>query len=298
MAECAAAEAVAPRVSVLLPVYNTKEAFLREAIDSILAQTFTDFELLVVDDASPDPNVRRVVRAYADSRIRYDVNPVNMGISGVRNRLLDMARGEYLAVMDHDDISLPQRFEKEVAYLDANPGVGVVSCFAEVVGGGKTSVWTFPVEDADIKAALIRICPLLHPASMIRRQVLRDSGLRYEADFSPAEDYALWCRLIPHTRFHNLPEVLFRYRLHETNTSIVQKEKMERAQLAVQCMVKAGNPALYDFYTESATHVTRVKLFGFIPCLKIVRRGRRRACSLFGIPLYRSKIDHRLPDGK
>ena len=101
-----------PRVSVLMPVYNTKPEQLREAMDSILAQTFGDFEFLILNDRSTDPQVEEVVKSYSDPRIVYAVNERNLGISGARNRLLDMAQGEYLVVMDHDDISLPERFEK------------------------------------------------------------------------------------------------------------------------------------------------------------------------------------------
>ena len=104
-----------PRVSVLLPVYNTRPEHLREAIDSILAQTFADFELLILNDCSTNADVEEVVKSYTDPRIVYAVNERNLGISPSRNRLLDMAQGEYLAVMDHDDISLPERFEKQVA---------------------------------------------------------------------------------------------------------------------------------------------------------------------------------------
>ena len=292
MAMQSAEGAAMPRVSVLLPVYNTKEDHLREAIDSILGQTFGDFELLIVNDASPDPNVERVVQSYADNRIRYAANPVNLGISGTRNRLLDMAKGAYLAIMDHDDISLPQRFEKEVAYLDAHPDVGVVSCFPELFQD-RTGVERMPVEDADIRVALVTNCALFHSASMIRKNVLAEHGIRYEEAFSPAEDYALWCRLIPHTRFHNLPEVLFRYRFHSSNTSLTQRERMLRGGLAVRCLVKAEYPALYAMYEQTATYVTRVKLFGCIPFLKIVQKGERRTCFMFGIPLYRAKTHSR-----
>ena len=101
-----------PKVSVLMPVYNTQSEHLHEAIDSILAQTFRDFEFLILNDCSTDPQVEEVVKSYSDPRIVYAVNERNLGISGARNRLLDMAQGEYLVVMDHDDISLPERFEK------------------------------------------------------------------------------------------------------------------------------------------------------------------------------------------
>ncbi len=288
-------KAGAPKVSVLLPVYNTHESHLRETLDSILNQTFADYELLIVDDASSDGNVRRIIHSYDDPRIVFSANDRNQGISETRNRLLDMARGDYLAIMDHDDISLPQRFEKEAAYLDAHPDVGVVSCHVEYFGD-RTGVEKTPSEDIDIRLALMETSSLFHSASMIRRRVLADRRIRYEEEFTPAEDYALWCRLLPYTRFHNIPEVLFKYRFHAGNTSSTQKERILRAALAVRSFAAADNPALHAMYRESATHITKVKLFGFIPFLTFTTRGRRSRCSLFGIPLYRSKRHSRLGD--
>ena len=122
-----------PEVSVLLPVYNTPEDFLRQAVESILNQTFQDFELLIVNDASTT-DVEKVIRSYSDSRIKYFKNKTNLGISGTRNILLDKAQGKYLAVMDHDDISLPERLAREVDFLDCHPNIGVVSCRAKVKG--------------------------------------------------------------------------------------------------------------------------------------------------------------------
>ena len=108
------------KVSVLMPVYKTNEAYLREAIESILKQIFTDFEFLIVDDCPSDTR-EAIVKSYNDSRIVYSINPQNFGIAGVRNKLIDMAQGEYLAIMDHDDVSLPERFQKQVEILDAHP---------------------------------------------------------------------------------------------------------------------------------------------------------------------------------
>lgn len=277
-----------PKVSVLVPVYNTPVQYLREAVDSILGQTFADFELIIVNDASTDEKVEETVRGYADPRIRYFVNPVNLGISGTRNRLLDLARGDYLAIMDHDDVSFPERLRKEVEYLDANPDVGVVSCVAEVTNDKATEL-RFPVDDADIRLALFENNVIVHSACMFRKSALEAHGIRYEAEYTPAEDYAICCRLVPHTRLHNLPDTLLRYRNHESNTSRLQREQSERMRLAVRNRYIADNPALYNTYCARARHVTQIKLFGFIPFLKIMKRGRRTICTLFGIPLYRSK---------
>lgn len=268
-----------PKISVLFPTYNTKEEYLREAIESVLRQTFADFEFIILDDCSPDPNVEKVVKSYADPRIRFYKNEQNMGISKTRNKLIELARGEYLAVMDHDDVSLPERFEKEASYLDANPDVGLVSCQAERFPHGE--LMKNPENDKEIKLAMMYDCPIIHSACMIRKSVLVDNNIRYEEEFSPSEDYALYVRLMKVTKFHNLPEVLFRYRWHTTNTSITQADKMERATFALQSILKTENPALYNEFLLRATHTARVRLFGFVPFLKVVSRGYRTKVYLF-----------------
>ena len=269
-----------PKISVLMPIYNTPKEYLKETIESILKQTFTDFEFLILNDSPDNVELDKIVASYKDKRIKYSKNKKNLGITPSRNKLIDMAKGEYLAVMDHDDISLPERFQKEAAYLDENPDVGVVSCKAQWFPKTKTSC--NPSDDEDIKLALMKRCVIMHPASMIRKSVLVDNKIRYEERFSPAEDYALWCRLIPCTKFHNLPEILFKYRDFGGNTSTRQKSKMDAATLAIHAFVEKENPVLYQEFLLKATRTTRVRLFGFIPLLKIIRIGYKVKVYLFG----------------
>lgn len=276
-----------PKVSVLMPVYKTNEKYLREAISSILNQTFTDFEFLILDDC-PDDTREGIVKSYNDNRIKYSKNEQNLGITPSRNKLIDMAKGEYLAVFDHDDISLPTRFEKQVQYLDEHKDVGVVSCKVKSIIRNKLS--KNPTNDADIKLALMRTCVLNHPASMIRKSILTENNIRYEERFSPSEDYALWCRLIPFTKFHNINEVLFHYRDHAENTSHKQENKMKQATLAIWAFVKNDNPSLYEEFLLKAKHTTRIRLFGFIPFLTIIKQANRTKVYLFEkIPLFSSK---------
>ena len=129
------------KVSVLMPVYRTDERFLREAIESVLAQTFADFEFLILDD-SPDDDRSRIVSEFNDPRITYMRNDRNIGISASRNRLLDMAKGEYLAVFDHDDICRPERLEKQVAWLDAHPKCGVIGGWTRFTSNGSVNTAT------------------------------------------------------------------------------------------------------------------------------------------------------------
>ena len=158
------------KISVLMPVYNTPENYLREAVESILAQTCADFEFLILNDASTDDNVEKVINSYDDKRIRYWQNDRNLGISLSRNKLIGLSRGEYLAVFDHDDVSLPERLEKQAAFLDAHPEVGVVGCWYRILDT-ENKVSRFPAEDAEIKEIMVNSCCICHPASMIRRSV-------------------------------------------------------------------------------------------------------------------------------
>lgn len=263
-----------------MPVYNTPEQYLREAVESILAQTYQDFEFIILNDASSDDNVEKVIASYDDKRIRYYKNEQNLGISLSRNKLIELSRGEYLAVFDHDDISLPQRFEKQVAFLDAHPEVGVVGNWYQFAGEDKIS--RLPLTDREIKETMLGSCCLCHPSSMIRKSVLTAHHICYENDYTPAEDYALWCRLLSKTCFANIPEVLFIYRNHENNTSHLQKEKMRDASVRIQNFVRRENPELWAASEAKMIKISKIKLFGFLPLLTIRKNEQKEIWLLFG----------------
>ena len=138
-----------------------------------------------------------------------------------------------------------------------------------------------PLENHEIKLSLMTMCAVSHPASMIRKSVLEKTKIRYEEEFSPAEDYALWCRLIPHTQFHNLSEVILKYRWHESNTSITQKEQMRKATKAIQSFVKIDNPKLYEEFTRTVKEQKQLKIFGIIPLLRIIKKDNKMSVYLF-----------------
>ncbi len=276
------------KVSVLTAVYNTPEQYLREAIESILAQTYTDFEFVILNDASPDENVEKVVKSYNDKRIRYYKNEQNLGISLSRNKLIDLADGEYLAVFDHDDISLPDRLQKQVEFLDSHPDVGVVGNWHKITGK-KERVARYPTTDKEIKETLTVSCCICHSSSMIRKSVLTENNIRYENEYTPAEDYALWCRLLPKTKFANIPEVLFIYRNHEQNTSHRQQDRMWNASVRIQNFVRRENPELWAVMEPQILHIRRIKLFG-IPLLTIRYNEDLEVWRLFGfLPFIRIK---------
>ena len=269
------------KVSVLTPIYKTDEGFLREAIESVLNQTFGDFEFLLLDDC-PEDDREKVVRSYDDPRVVYLKNDRNLGITASRNRLIDLAKGEYLAVFDHDDICRPERFAKEVAYLDAHPECGVVSGWTKPTCGG---VNEYPEDDHAIKVAMMAGISMWHPAAMMRRSALGE--LRYEADFTPVEDYMLWMRLASHTVFHNLQEVMIDYRWHETNTSVVRKRELDAQDLRCKAWAKVHLPELCAEYELSRLVERRVRLLG-MPLVKVTSDGRETLVKLFDrIPLLR-----------
>ncbi len=260
-----------PRVSVLTPIYNTNPTHLREMIESILNQTFTDFEFLILNDSPDNKEIENIVLEYAnqDKRITYAKNDTNMGITASRNKLLKMAVGEYLAIFDHDDISVPERLEKEVAYLDSHPYVGVVSCKLKHFGT-ETHNWLYPENDADIRMTLCDNCYIAHTAAVIRKSVLIDNGIEYEEFYSPAEDYRLWTRLANVTRFYNIQEVLVKYRWTGNNTTKRQKRKMDNARRMIYLEYRDIHPGLYEEFKKSNYGTRfRLKLFGIIPLLAI-----------------------------
>ncbi len=264
-----------PRVSVLTPIYNTNPTHLREMIESILNQTFTDFEFLILNDSPDNTEIEKIVLDYAkhDKRIKYSKNDKNMGISKSRNKLLEMACGEYIAIMDHDDISLPERFEQQVDFLDTNQHIGIVSGWLEYYVDNKPThkYWETPEHNIDIKQGLTQDSVVCHPATMMRRSLFVDNNIKYESQYSPCEDYLLWVRMLDKTGFYNMQKPLLLYRMHDNRTSVLYDDKMKMLSRDIAFQARSKFPA---FYTElrrsdNANLTTfRLRIFG-IPLLKI-----------------------------
>lgn len=214
----------APRVSVVMPVFDGAR-FLDEAIESVLAQTLSDFELLVVDDGSSDGSAEIAARhAAADARVRLVSQP-HRGLPWALNLGFEEARGEYIARADADDVNLPQRLARQVAALDAMPEVGICGSWITRLDTG--AVWPLASEGAWLRSLVLFETPFQHPTVMLRRRWLLQTGCRYDPAFEHAEDYDLWERLADLTEFHNFPAALVRYRVHAAQVS----KRHERAQL-------------------------------------------------------------------
>jgi glycosyltransferase involved in cell wall biosynthesis len=201
-------------VSAVMPTYNTG-AYLPAAIDSILAQDFQDWELIIVDDASTD-DTPEVLSRYTDPRIRTYRRDTNGGRAIARNRAVTMARGRYIAIADSDDVSLPNRFSEQVAFLDAHPDVDVVSSQLLLFWGDAPPEvrGLFPEQPADIERRFRRgQMGIAHGASMLRASCFERCGL-YSPDLEAAEDFELFLRMQQTCQFRTLPKPLLLYR-HE-----------------------------------------------------------------------------------
>lgn len=202
-----------PIVSVVMPVYNG-EKYLREAIDSILGQTLGDFEFIIVNDGSTDAT-KDIILSYDDPRIVYLENEKNSGICVTLNKGLDAARGRYIARMDSDDISLPERFAYQVAYMDSHPEVGVLGTDVEVFGDGiEPYVFTQSYMSDMCSAGLLFNSCFAHPTVFIRSELLRLNNLCYEDEYRGLEDLRLWWSIAKISKLANLPVPLLRYRKH------------------------------------------------------------------------------------
>lgn len=262
----------APKVSVLTPIYNTPHKYLREMIESIQNQTFADFEFLILNDSPDNKEIESIVKEYAkkDKRIKYSKNTKNIGISASRNKLLEKARGEYIAIFDHDDISLPTRLEKEVEFLESHPDFGVVSAWVKYFGD-KNYVRKNPETNDLIRIYMTDNLCVMHTASMIRKSVLDKNKIKYESKYSPAEDYRLWARLMDKTKFYNIQQVLVKYRVFGDNTSCVLSNKITEKHDLIQADICKKYPSLRQEFIDKYDCGTkyRLRLFGFIPLLKI-----------------------------
>jgi glycosyltransferase involved in cell wall biosynthesis len=228
-----------PTVSVVMPVYNERP-YLEGAIGSVLHQSFEDFEFIIVNDGSTDGS-KDVLECFADTeqRIRV-VHQENQGVSSALNRGLDLSRGRYIARMDGDDVTHPERFERQVRFLDDHPQIGVLGTKSEYIDtdGNPHSWghWPIPIEPTIIAWRLLFNTCVTHPSVMMRHDLVDELGGYAEWAF-PAEDYELWTRAVRKTRLANLPATLHRLRRHEESVTVSRRadqiQKCTEAALAL-----------------------------------------------------------------
>ena len=224
-----------PTITVLLSVYNA-ENYVGIAIESILKQSFTDFELIAVDDCSTDKSWD-IVQQYMklDSRVIAKRNEVNLGGCKTLNVGLKLAKGKYIARLDNDDWSYPNRLEKQFDFLEAHPDVGIVGGVMEIMNqhGEVTGKRKYNISDQEIRNKIFRYSPFSHPLVMIRKSILDKVG-SYDPAYAPADDYELYFRIGNESQFANLPDVIMRYRVIPSSITFMQTKKMELATINVR----------------------------------------------------------------
>jgi len=221
-----------PTVTVLMAVYNGGE-YLKEAVDSILKQTYEDFEFLIIEDGSTDQSLK-ILKSYKDHRIRIIQNSKNIGLIKSLNKGLKFANGKLIARMDADDISLPERFQKQIVFMKDNPEIGVCGTWLKTIGKTKKRVCKSPLKHEDICAKMFWDSTIWHATVFIRKKILIENNIFYNENFKRCEDYKLWVDLAKVTKFANIPEVLYFYRFHNSqvtksagNSQVIKNELIE-----------------------------------------------------------------------
>ncbi|SFL47026.1 Glycosyl transferase family 2 [Desulfomicrobium norvegicum] len=221
-----------PKVSVLMPVYNG-EKYIAQAINSVLTQSFRDFELLVFDDGSTDKSAE-IIASYRDRRVRYLAHPINLGLSEARNRAIEASSGEYLAWLDSDDVSLSQRLLRQVALLDGQANLGLCGTWVRTLGLRQEQVWKYPVDPVFVRGRMLFDNPIATSAVMLRRSCLAAANLRFNTNFTLAEDYELWERISRKYEVCNISEVHTLYRIHANQITTIKSNHQLAAVWAIQ----------------------------------------------------------------
>ena len=214
-----------PSISVILAVYNGSQ-FIKDAIQSMLDQSYADFEFIIVDDGSTD-STSEIVASFNDPRIKYEKRE-HAGLVPSLNYGLSIAEGKYVARMDADDYSLPSRFEKQVSLLEEHSEIVVCGSWAIIVDKENREIGTYSyprVKSKEIRLYAIRGNPFIHPTTMYRREVILKAG-GYRRFWKHTEDYELWTRIIYKHQVANIPEPLLNYRIHEGQITISRKAEM------------------------------------------------------------------------
>lgn len=243
-------------ISVIMSNYNTPEEFLRPAIESILNQTYQNFEFIIIDDCSTD-NSLSIIESYTDSRIKIIKNEINLGITKSLNKGLAVAKGEFVARMDADDISFETRFEKQVSFLKSHPDHIVCGTGVELIGDWETKhsnkfiCRTIPSKDEFRIHLLFGNSPnIVHPTAMFNRSLLLKYNITYNENYPLAQDYRMWVSCSEHAECTNLQETLLYYRVHGKAVSNDKKELQKN--IACQIMQEQLDKLHLELTEETA----------------------------------------------
>ena len=227
-----------PKISVIVPMYNVS-AFLKTTVDSILAQTYTNFELLLIDDCSSDSTLE-IARSFSDPRIQIIENKKNQGAGSTRNRGIELAKTTYIAFCDADDIMMSNRLEEQFNFMELHKDIDMCGSFLKQVNekGEVIAKLGFPIKHDEILVAMFLRCAFNQTTAFVRSKTFKQSGLKYKENHY-AEDFDLWANAVKTLKFHTLPQYLMLYKMSSTQTSTVSFQKQQRdAYLTYEMMIK------------------------------------------------------------
>lgn len=279
-----------PLVTLLMSVYNG-EKYLREAIESILNQTYRNIEFLIINDASTD-NSAKIIQSYTDKRICFFSNETNLKLTASLNKGIDLAQGKYIARMDADDVSLPVRIEKQVAFMEQHPQVGLCGTYVQNIGMNDPYVPPYKTTHDEIKFKLFFETHFPHPAAMLRKSVLDEHNLRYDTVNQVAQDYELWNKMINYCEVAIIPEPLVKKRSHPEMTSVKKGEEQLQVVKKIhgELMRKLGatpsEEALdsYELFLKGANPKSKKELFSLLDLFDKLITGNQ------SLKIYRSDL--------
>lgn len=223
------------------------EKFVAAAIESVLSQTFKDFEFIIVDDGSSD-STGEIIENFSkkDDRILTISNEENIGLTKSLNKAITLSTGTYIARMDADDISLPERLQKQVEFLGSNPACGMIGSWAEIidVDSKRITDYKYPTKSEELKKVLINYNPFVHSSIVFRKSIFEAVGL-YDEDWRYAQDYELFFRIAEKYEIANVPEILIRHRIDEN--SITRKKNRKQAVCGLRARWSAIRRGQYPF---------------------------------------------------
>jgi glycosyltransferase involved in cell wall biosynthesis len=239
-----------PLVSVVMVVCNV-ERFLAESVESILSQTFRDFEFVIVDYGSTDASNGIMARyAQQDCRVRLH-QTAHCGLGEARNVACSLARGQYIALMDADDVALPERLQLEVDFMQAHPNVGLLGGAVQWIDatGRNLYICRFPTGDRQLREALAAQCSFWQPTILLRKEAFVRAG-GYREAFAPAEDYDLWLRITEHCECANLEEIVLKYRIHPYQVSLRKRKQQTLGILGAKKSAEMRQRAEQDIFNS------------------------------------------------
>ena len=264
----------APYVSILMPAYQA-EKYIATAIESILNQTFQDFEFIIIDDKSTD-RTWEIIEHYKDkdTRIKSLKNEKNLGIAANRNKLISLAQGKFIAWQDADDISCADRIAKQYAFLKDHSEVGIIGGYIQFFSeSGTSGIRKYAANDNQLRKNIFRYSPVAQPAAMIRKKCFKEFGM-YDLRYPPAEDIDMSFRIGQKYEFANLPQIVLRYREHLDSATYTKLRTMELNTLKIRKKF-SSNPSysvsLFDLMYNIAQFISifilppqfKIKLFNF-----------------------------------